>query len=96
MLKKQDVLDEVTSWLGLAQVKVSSGSTEPRLFFELVVELLGLETGPAKDKPGLARCIVEAAGFSWLPKYESRGSTVTLNGLIAVRDAVMLLTASVE
>lgn len=96
MATKQDILDEVTTRLGLAQLKVSSGSTEPRLFFELVIELLAIEPDGLKDKQGLARRIVEAAGFPWLPQYESRGATVTLPGLIAVRDAVFMLTATEE
>ena len=88
---KQDVINEVNDRLGLPAAKVSNGSTEPREFFERIVELLGIPAPAQVDKPGLARCIVEGAGFQWLPEFESRGSTVTLPGLRAVRKAVFLL-----
>jgi hypothetical protein len=87
---KQDVMDEVNTHLGLPLCKVSTGSTEPREFFHRIVELLAIPTPHRTDKPGLAQAIVEAAGFPWLPDYESRGGTVTRKGLDAVREAVML------
>ena len=88
METKQDILDEVCAHLGLSSMQVSSGSTEPREFFIRIVSLLGLPAPKSADKPGLARCIVESAGNLWLPEFESRGSTITLNGLRAVRQAV--------
>ena len=93
METKQDVMDQVTSHLGLPRLKVSSGSTEPREFLERIVELLGIPRPGRTDKPGLGRAIVEGAGLPWLPQFESRGSTVTLAGLQAVREAVLMLTA---
>jgi hypothetical protein len=71
---------------------MSSGSTEPRLIFDHVVEALGLVVPRGlQTKQGEAKAIVEAAGFPWLPNYESRGATVTREGLLAVLDAVELL-----
>ncbi len=90
METKQDILNEVCAHLGLASIQVSSGSTEPRDFFVRIISLLGLPAPSHADKPGLAKCIVESAGILWLPEYESRGSTVTLGGLRAVREAVFL------
>jgi len=90
-MTKQEVLDEVTRRLGIAPLRVSSGSTEPKEFFVQIVKLLGLSVSLDLDKPTLARSIVEGAGFPWHPQHESRGSTVTLDGLMAVRDAVFFL-----
>lgn len=69
---------------------MSTGSTEPRKIFILVDQVLGLGIDQHLDKPGLARAIVEAAGFDWSPAFESRGSTVTRDGLLAVWEAVRL------
>ena len=91
METKQNVIDDVNGHLGLPSVRVSSGSTEPREFFERIIELLAVPAPENTDKPGLGRAIVEGAGMAWLPTYESRGSTVTLQGLKAVREAVVLL-----
>lgn len=91
METKQDVMDDVNGHLELPSVRVSSGSTEPREFFERIIELLAVPAPESTDKPGLGRAIVEGAGMPWLPTYESRGSTVTLEGLKAVREAVVLL-----
>jgi hypothetical protein len=88
---KQQVMDAVNTHLGLPMTRVSTGSTEPREFLQRIVELLGLPVPQRDDKPGLAKCVVEGAGLVWLPTHESRGSTVTLLGLIAVREAVFLL-----
>jgi hypothetical protein len=88
---KQNIMDAVNSHLGLPLVRVSSGSSEPREFLSRIIELLGLRRPELDAKPGLAQGIVESAGFQWLPSYESRGSTVTLEGLRAVQRAVFLL-----
>ena len=90
METKQQVIDEVNTHLGLPVTKVSTGSTEPREFLQRIIDLLGLPAPERDDKPGLAKCVVECAGLVWLPTFESRGSTVTLLGLKAVRDAVFL------
>lgn len=91
METKQQVMDAVNTHLGLPMTKVSTGSTEPREFLQRIIDLLGLPLFERDDKPGLAKCVVEGAGLVWLPIFESRGSTVTLLGLKAVRDAVFLL-----
>ena len=67
---------------------MSTGSTEPKAIFLLVNDALGLGISTRKTKPELARAIVEASGEVWEPSHESRGGTVTLHGLLAVRRAV--------
>ncbi len=87
---KGDVVVEIATALNHPPPKMSTGSTEPREIFDLVNEVLGLGLSVRLTKPEMARGIVEAAGYSWNPDYESRGGTVTLNGIVAVRDAVRL------
>lgn len=68
---------------------MSTGSTAPREVFIEIDEAFGLGiTSRAKTKPELASAIVNAAGYAWLPQFESRGSTITRDGLLAVLDAV--------
>lgn len=74
--------------LGVEAPIMSTGSTEPREIFELINETLGLGIDERLTKPEMARQIVEASGMSWNADYESRGGTVTKNGLQAVLDAV--------
>jgi hypothetical protein len=91
MTTKQEVMNSINDHLGLARIRVSSGSTEPKVFFEAIVTLLAIPGPTVADKPGLAKAIVEGAGLPWLPEFESRGSTVTLAGLEAVYSSVLLL-----
>jgi len=56
--------------------------------FLLVNEVLGLSLDGDLSKPELARAIVETAGHDWLPSHESKGGTITTNGLQAVLAAV--------
>lgn len=73
---------------------MSTGSTEPKTIFLLVNEALGLGLSPRKTKPELAKAIVEASGEVWGPSCESRGGTVTLEGLQAVRQAVRFFSGA--
>lgn len=72
---------------------MSTGSTEPKKIFLLVNEYLGLGVRPEASKAEMAKCIVEAGGQRWLPDFESRGGTVTRQGLNAVLGAVEGLLA---
>lgn len=85
---KKDLVTEIAELLGVEAPPMSTGSTEPRRIFELVNEQLGLGIELDLPKPEMAREIVERAGLVWSPECESRGSTVTLNGLQLVLDAV--------
>jgi hypothetical protein len=86
--RKEEVVVEIADMVGSPAPPMSVGSKEPRRIFELVNDRLSLGLDPSLDKPGLARGIVEASGHTWHPDFESRGATITLNGLLAVRDAV--------
>lgn len=86
--RKADIVVEIAHELGVPAPPMSTGSTEPRAIFVLVNDRLGLGLADGLTKPGLARGIVESAGFRWHPDYESRGATVTKDGLLAVLDTV--------
>lgn len=86
--RKDEIVVEIARLIGVDPPAMSTGSTEPRTIFVLVNDRLGLGLDTRSDKPGLARAIVEASGDRWLPTYESRGSTVTKDGLYAVLHAV--------
>ena len=87
-IHKQDVVGEIAAVLGREAPKMSSGSTEPREVFDIVNEELALGFSPRLTKPQIAQAIVESTGEVWAPDFESRGGTVTLRGLQAVREAV--------
>lgn len=77
-------LAEIPEW------RLSSGSTEPRGFLVDLTVRFDLPHQGRASKPAIARAIVESAGLSWLPRFESRGSTITLEGLERIWDAVVV------
>lgn len=87
---KTEIVADIARRLGFEPPPMSRGSTEPRILFTMIIERIGLDT-QASTKHDLARAIVESAGHVWYRSYESRGGTVTLNGLAAVRAAVSAL-----
>jgi hypothetical protein len=87
-VQKKDVIAEIAQALGKEAPRMSTGSTEPRVIFDLVNEELALGLSPRLTKPQIAQAIVESTGEVWAPDFESRGGTVTLKGLQAVREAV--------
>jgi hypothetical protein len=88
--KKSELVAELAKLVGLKEIPpMSTGSTEPRAIFDLVSEALGLGFEKASmTKPEIAAEIVRSAGMVWLPTYESRGGTVTREGLEQVVLAV--------
>ena len=89
--RKEEIVTEVAMLLGVSAPPMSTGSTEPKQLFTLVNDQLGLGLDPRGGKPALARGIVESAGGRWGPDCESRGSTVTRQGLEAVAKSVRFL-----
>jgi hypothetical protein len=90
---KVDVVHAIAVLIEIETPHMSTGSTEPRGLFVAVNDALGLGLARSSTKPELARGIVESAGEPWHPSYESRGSTVTLDGLKAVHRAVVFFTS---
>lgn len=88
MTTKGDLVSRIADILGVPAPQMSTGSTEPKEIFLLVNEQFGLGLSTQLRKPQLAREIVESAGLPWHPDYESRGDTVTGDGLGAVLAAV--------
>lgn len=91
-VQKKDIVAEIAQALGRETPKMSTGSTEPRAVFDIVNEELALGLSSSLTKPQIAQAIVESSGEVWAPDYESRGGTVTLKGLQAVREAVRFYT----
>jgi hypothetical protein len=96
---KQEVLDEVSRLLEGPQFHVASGATEPREFFDFVVDRLQIQVRPNASKPELARLITGATGGSWDRTCDSTaspsggGGTVTNEGLRRVLESVQRFSA---
>ena len=90
---KQTVIDRISLRLNIGDFKVSTGSTEPREFLVAVAEQFGLgEQAEKLDKPNIGKLIVESHGIKWQPNFDSRGSTVTKAGLLAIEEVVLTVT----
>jgi hypothetical protein len=95
-LTKEEIVGQIAVELGVTAPRMSTGSTEPKEIFIQVDDVLGMrlssqfqaDFGRNPTKPELAKLIVNASGNLWLPSFESRGGTVTRDGLLAVLDAV--------
>lgn len=87
-MKKVDIVNSIAEQLGIPAPPMSTGSTEPKSILVAINAELGLGLDPKLDKRELARAIVEAAGLRWTPNCESRGGTITIDGLLATKEAV--------
>lgn len=91
---KQDVLWDICQVLGLPEASVGVGSSLPSDVFDAAARRCGV---PAGSMPEVGESIARRAGLPWPAKADSRGSmsgggsTVTLEGLKIMRDAVRLL-----
>lgn len=92
------MVERIADRLGVDTPPMSSGSTEPKRIFELIVEELGLAIGTAElTKPDLAHEIVKAADLQWsVVTCESSGGTVTKVGLDLVWQSVEILMGDVR
>lgn len=90
MATKRDIVQAIADRLGVPAPAMSSGSTEPKRIFELIVEELGLDIdAESLTKPDLAHAICDVADVQWsVVEYESSGGTVTKPGLQCVLNAV--------
>lgn len=93
-MNKSDLNNEIARLLGVFPPKMSTGSTESKDLFLAINQVLGLGLDPKLSKPAMAREISEIGGQSWNPSCESRGSTVTTEGLVHVLNAVRILIQS--
>ncbi len=93
---KQDVLDDVCKLLGVPMEPVSVGSSLPSSVFAEAARQVGVPSG---SMPEICEYIVVKAGLPWSQDFDSRaspsggGSTVTLEGLQALRRALRILLA---
>lgn len=92
---KQDVLNDVTRMLGMPSRQVSVGSSLPSDVFAAAANRVGVaSTG---SMPEVLERVVAKAGHRYSPSFDSRGSisgggsTVTLEGIRALRSALRAL-----
>jgi hypothetical protein len=93
-LTKQEIIDEICSLTGLQKFWCSSGSTEPKAFFEALASQLGISEslGVGLTKQEIAKQICLSLGGNWDDSCQSEGATVTRAGLQNIRDALGFLT----
>jgi len=89
---KSDLVWIIAETIGVDPPRMSTGSTVPKEIFLLVNDSLGLGLDPRMTKPEMAKSIVELSGCAWPATAESRGGTVTADGLRAVLRAVQFFT----
>jgi len=90
-MNKSELNNEIARLLGVIPPRMSTGSTESKELFLAINEVLGLGLNVKLSKPAMAREISEIGGLGWNPSCESRGSTVTAEGLNHVLEAVRVL-----
>lgn len=95
-LTKSDLVRRIAERIGCEPPPMSTGSTEPRRIFELVVSELGLPIEPGNlTKPELAEAICRTADVDWDERTcESSGGTVTKIGLERVATSINRLLGS--
>jgi len=94
MSTKQEIIDSICSHLKIASFPISTGSTEPKEFLMAIADQLGIAgLSIGMDKQELGKLIVEASGELWLPDFDSTGGTITKEGLLAIKQSVLKLTA---
>ena len=92
METKQDIMDAISHHLKISYFQCSTGSTEPKEFLLAIIEQMGIsDLTIGLDKIDLAKLIVESSGEKWLPSFDSSGSTITKEGMIAIHESVFTL-----
>ena len=98
--RKQDVVNEIRDLQNLPRVQLGRGSSIPHEFFSDIARELALPL--QGTMPLYARAIIEHAGLNWSSEYSSEstksggGSTVTYEGLCAIRDAYVIWSSEMD
>lgn len=88
---KQDVLNDVCDLLNIPRQDVARGSSLPSEVFQIAARRAGV---PGGTMPEVCEAVIKKAGMIYSPGYDSRatlsggGSTVTLEGIQALRTAL--------
>lgn len=91
---KRDVLHELCDILGMPKLETYNGSSLPKEVFHEGARQAGVGIG---SMPEVTERIITKAGMRYRPEYDSRGtvsgggSTVTLEGMQALRTALRKL-----
>ncbi|TCJ21667.1 hypothetical protein [Nocardioides jejuensis] len=91
---KQDVLNDLCDILGIKRLATSNGSSLPTEVFQEAASQVGVAGGAM---PEVTERIIRKAGMPYSADYDSRatksggGSTVTLDGMQALRKALRAL-----
>ena len=94
---KQEIINTICQLASIPKFTVSNGSTEPREFLEAIAEQLGLgRLVVGLDKPGIGKCVLESFGRPWLPEFDSAGSTITREGLLAIENLLEDLLREID
>jgi hypothetical protein len=96
-MSKKELVTAICAEIGVADVGIGPGSTEPKAVFTSIVDRLDLPLDRSLPKTGLAEAIARRAGLSWGPSMDSRatpsggGDTVTADGLRQVLRGIWLI-----
>jgi hypothetical protein len=96
-MSKKELVTAICAEIGVADVGIGPGSTEPKAVFTSIVDRLELPLDRSLSKTGLAEAIARRAGLSWGSSMDSRetpsggGDTVTADGLRQVLRAIWLI-----
>ena len=95
METKNSVIEEICWAIDIPVIKTTVGSSVPRKLFSDVLQYFGLpDNGSSIDA---AELVVRKAQLEWKAEFDSRdspsggGGTITLDGLIALRDGINVL-----
>lgn len=95
-MKKDEIAEYITQKLHVENVQFSRGSTEPKELLLQIAEAIGLPISQRLSKPEIAKLIVESSGAIWHPIYESSGSTITKQGMYALKEAIDFFFGSIN
>lgn len=87
-MNKEQLANYITHKIGVTPVVFSRGSTEPKELLTLICQAIGLDFNENSTKPELGKLIVESSGSIWQDSFESSGSTITRDGMVAIKKAV--------
>lgn len=90
-LTKQEMCDQIADLFGVPRRRLATGSTEPAVLFDDIVEVLGLQV--AGGKPERARAIAESQDIPWPEAGDSTGTRSAGGGTVSAAGLAALIRA---